>query len=383
MPKIDRSDDSQNIGERLFTLGRDVLSQDVEARDRRGAVDENDWLPLWQAAADAGAFRMVLPPEYGGYGLPVLTAIRALHRLGEGCRDNGMLLGINGQLWAMQMSILEFGTEAQKQHWLPRLVDGRSICCHKVTEEGSGSSAMSIKTRAERTADGYRLSGEKTWIGMGSSADLGQVFAVTNPDHGAWGLSAFLIDLNQPGVHKETKIEKAGHRTVPAGRITLDGVEISEAARLGPEGAGQSIFNRSIDWERRFIFASHVGAMKRQLDETIAFARGRAPGGVAISTHQSVSNRLADMQVRYETSRMLIERAASEMDEGPENRMTPSLVKLAVSEALLANAEAAMRIRGGAGYSIGETERMLRDMAGAVTLGGTSDIQRQIIAALQ
>ena len=107
MPKIDRSDDSQNIGERLFTLGRDVLSQDVEARDRRGAVDENDWLPLWQAAADAGAFRMVLPPEYGGYGLPVLTAIRALHRLGEGCRDNGMLLGINGQLWAMQMSILE------------------------------------------------------------------------------------------------------------------------------------------------------------------------------------------------------------------------------------------------------------------------------------
>ena len=163
---------------------------------------------------------MVLPPEYGGYGLPVLTAIRALHRLGEGCRDNGMLLGINGQLWAMQMSILEFGSEAQKQHWLPRLVDGRSICCHMVTEEGSGSSAMSIKTRAERTDDGYRLSGEKTWIGMGSSADLGQVFAVTNPDHGAWGLSAFLIDLNQPGVHKETKIEKAGHRTVPAGPVS-------------------------------------------------------------------------------------------------------------------------------------------------------------------
>lgn len=242
---------------------------------------------------------------------------------------------------------------------------------------------MSMRTRAERTVNGYRLTGEKTWIGMGPVADVAQVFAVTNPDHGAWGVSAFLVELDRPGIRREARIEKAGHRTVPTGRIEFDDVEIPASALLGSEGAGQSIFNRSIDWERRFIFASHLGAMKRQLDETVVFARKRTPGGTSINTHQSVTNRLADMQVRYETSRLLIEKAAIEVDQKREDRMTPPLVKLGVSEALLANAEAALRIRGGDGYATGETERMFRDMAGAITLGGTSDIQRQMIAALQ
>lgn len=371
------------LEERLFSLGRDVLSQDVDERDRRGAVDAADWRALWQAAADAGVLGLVLPTKFGGAGRSTLTAIRALHRLGEGCRDNGMLLALNAQIWPMQMSILEFGEDAQKQTWLPRLIDGSSVCAHAVTEAGAGSSAMSMCTRAERTANGYRLTGEKTWIGMGPVADVAQVFAVTNPDHGSWGVSAFLVELDQSGIRRDLHIEKTGHRTVPTGRIEFDGVEIPASALLGSEGAGQSIFNRSIEWERRFIFASHLGAMKRQLDEAVVFARNRAPGGISINTHQSITNRLADMQVRYETSRLLIEKAAIEVDQRREDRMTPSLVKLAVSEALLANAEAALRIRGGEGYATGETERMFRDMAGTVSLGGTSDIQRQMIAALQ
>lgn len=371
------------LGDQLFELGRDVLSHDVEARDRSGAVDDADWRPLWQAAADAGVLGLVLPTELGGSGLPVLTAIRALHRLGEGCRDNGMLLAINGQLWAMQMSLLEFGNDDQKQAWLPRMIDGSVICAHAVTEAEGGSNAMSMRTLAERTDTGYRLSGAKTWIGMGPVADVAQVFAITNPDHGAWGISAFLVELDRPGIQREIRLDKAGHRTVPSGCIEFDNVDVPASALLGREGAGQSIFNRSIDWERRFIFASHLGAMKRQLDESIAFAQIRAPGGVPIGQHQSVTNRLADMQVRYESSRLLIENAAIEVDENREDRMTPPMVKLSVSEALLAHAEAALRLRAGDGYASGETERMFRDMAGTVTLGGTSDIQRQIIAALQ
>ena len=374
---------SDDLNERLFALGRDTLSLEVEARDRRGAKDPADWRPLWQAAADAGVMRLVLPTAYGGLGLKVLPAVRALHRLGEGCRDNGMLLALNGQLWAMQMSIMEFGDEAQKSSWLPGLADGSILCAHAVTEPGSGSDISAIRSRAEPVAGGYRLNGEKVWVGMGPAADVAQVFAVTNPDHGAWGLSTFLVELDRPGVVHDEIFDKAGHRTVPAGRMTFSNVELPESALLGREGAGNSIFNRSIDWERRFIFASHVGAMKRQLDETVAFAQQRAPGGVPIATHQSVGNRLADMQLRYETSRMLIERAAQEIDDGVVNRMTAPLVKLHVAEALLANAEDALRIRGGAGYLTGETERMLRDMAGTVTLGGTSDIQRRLIAAMQ
>lgn len=370
-------------GNRLFALGRDVLSHDVDARDRRGAVDSSDWRPLWQKAASAGVLGLVLPEEYGGAGLPVLTAIHALHRLGEGCRDNGLLLALNAQIWPMQMSILEFGNADQKQAWLSQMVEGSVICAHAVTEAEAGSSALSMQTRAERTATGYRISGTKTWIGMGPAADVAQVFAVTNPDHGAWGISVFIIELDRPGVRRDMRIEKSGHRTVPTGRIELDAVDVPTSALLGREGAGQSIFNRSVDWERRFIFSSHLGAMKRQLDETIEFARNRAPGGVPIDRYQSITNRLADMQVRYETSCLLIQNAATEIDTRQEDRMTAPLVKLAVSEALLANAESALRIYGGDGYATGEIERSLRDMAGTVTLGGTSDVQRQLIAALQ
>jgi alkylation response protein AidB-like acyl-CoA dehydrogenase len=341
-----------------------------------------DWRPYWQKIADAGVLGLVIPEEYGGAGHGTLTAVRALQRLGETCRDNGFLLAINGQLWAMQQSFFQFGTEAQRRAWLPGLIDGSVLCCHAVTEATSGSDAMSLQTRAEKVSGGYRITGEKIWIGMAPGADLAQVFAVTRPDAGAWGLSAFMVDLALPGVVRGKPYEKVGHRTVPAGDLSFDGVVVPEDARLGPEGAGQSIFLKSIDWERRFIFSGHVGAMRRQLRETAEFARQRAPGGTPIARHQSVSNRLADMHLRYETSRLLLENAARELDAGTETPATAPLAKLHISEALLANAEDAMRIHGGAGYRKGEVERMFRDAAGAVTLGGTSDIQRRVIAAM-
>lgn len=372
-----------DLGDALFDLGREILSRDVIARDQRGAKDPADWRPLWDEAAKAGVLKLVLPQAYGGMGLTLLDAVRALHRLGEGSRDTGMLLALNGQLWAMQMSILEFGTEDQRQRWLPPLASGEILCAHAVTETASGSDAMAMQTRAERTETGYRLTGDKVWIGTGPAADVAQVFAVTNPDHGAWGLSAFLVDLTLPGVTRGEIYDKTGHRTVPAGPIRFDRVEIPQDARLGSEGAGQTIFTRSIDWERRFIFASHVGVMKRQLDEAIAFAARRSPGGTPIDSHQSVTNRLADMRTRWLTARLLIEEAAREIDEAREDKATAPLVKLAVSEALVEQASDAMRLRGGDGYKRGEEERMMRDMAGAVTLGGTSDIQRRVIAAVQ
>lgn len=368
--------------EMAYALGRDHFSADVEGRDRRGARDDAEWRPLWDLAAGSGILGLAMPAAYGGSGLGILETIRILHRLGEGCRDSGMLLALNGQMWAMQMSILAFGTEEQRAAWLPPLISGERLCAHAVTEAASGSNAMAMTTRAEPIAGGYRITGEKVWVGMGPRADVAQVFAATNPDHGAWGLSVFLVDLDLPGVHRGEIYDKVGHRTVPTGPILFDRVEIPAAARLGPEGAGQAIFNQSIDWERRFIFAGHVGAMKRQLGETVRFARERRPGGVPIGDFQSVSNRLADMHLRWESSRLLIENAARELDEGRAGNTTAATVKLHVSEALLANAEDALRIRAGQGYMTGETERMLRDAAGCITLGGTSDIQRRIIASL-
>lgn len=359
-----------------------ALSDDVMARDLRGAKDAADWRPLWDKAAKAGVLGWALPKAYGGAGFSALQTVRQMAVLGETCRDNGMLLALNGQMWAMQMSILEFGSEAQKTELLPKLGRGDLVCAHAVTEADSGSNAMAMQTRAEPIEGGYRLTGDKVWIGMGPVADIAQVFASTKPEHGQWGLSVFMVDLTLPGIKRGEIYEKVGHRTVPAGPVSFDGVEIPSSARIGPEGAGQSIFNRSIDWERKFIFAGHVGAMKRALREAVEFAHARKPGGTAIDTFQSVSNRLADMKLRHETCRLMIENAAREIDEGAEDKSTGALAKLHVAEALLANAEDALRLRGGAGYLAGEPERMLRDAAGCITLGGTSDIQRRIIAAL-
>ncbi len=373
----------EELAEAYRALGDEVLSRDVETRDKRGAHSTEDWLPLWTAAADAGVLQLVLPEEYGGQGRSMADAMRVLHALGEGCRDNGMLLALNGQLWAMQMSVYEFGSEAQKAQWLPRMSDGSAICAHAVTETNSGSDVAGIRARAEKIDGGYRLNGEKIWIGMAPAAHVAQVFAITNPDHGAWGMSAFLIDLDTPGVTRSAPYDKVGHRTVPAGALTFTDVEVPDSALLGREGAGHAIFTQSIAWERCFIFSSHLGAMKRQLDESIAFAQHRAPNGTPIINHQTVANRLADMQLRYETSRLLVENAAREFDGGAPGRMTPALVKLGVAEALLENALEAQRIRGSAGYLAGETERMVRDMTGTITLGGTSDIQRRLIAAFQ
>jgi alkylation response protein AidB-like acyl-CoA dehydrogenase len=369
--------------EEFRTLGADILSKDVEARDRRGAQDPGDWLDKWQAAARAGVLGLVLPRAFGGQDLPVVDAIKALHALGEGCRDNGLLLGLNGQLWAMQKTIFEFGNADQKQFWLPGLVDGSLICAHAVTEKNSGSDVTGIRTTAEKTSDGYRLNGEKVWIGMAPMAHVAQVFAITNPAHGAWGMSAFLVDLDTPGVSRSAPYDKSGHRTVPAGQIIFDDVHVPDSALIGREGSGHAIFTQSIAWERCFIFSSHLGAMKRQLDETVDYARRRSTNGTPIINHQTVANRLADMQVRYETARLMIENAAREMDAGSLGRMTPAIVKLTVAEALLANALDAQRVHGANGYLFGETERMVRDMAGTITLGGTSDVQRLLISAFQ
>ncbi len=377
------TDVTENLCARFRTLGQDVLSQDVAARDKRGAQRLEDWLPLWNAAADAGALGLVLPGEYGGQGLPISDAIKALHALGESCRDTGLLLALNGQLWAMQKTVFEFGSQEQKNRWLPGMVDGSAICAHAVTEVNSGSDVAGIRTTAEKIDGGYRLNGEKIWIGMAPAAHVAQVFAITNPDHGAWGMSAFLVDLATPGISRSAPYDKTGHRTVPAGNLVFENVDVPASALLGSEGAGHAIFTQSIAWERCFIFSSHVGAMKRQLDETIAFARERSPNGTPIINHQSVSNRLADMQLRYETARLMIEKAAHEFDAGELNRMTPPLVKLSVAEALLENALQAQRIRGASGYLSGETERMVRDMSGTITLGGTSDVQRRLISAFQ
>ena len=252
-----------------------------------------------------------------------------------------------------------------------------------MTEEESGSNAFQLATTATPTEGGYLLNGKKVYIGLGPVADIILTFASTNLKNGRWGISTFIVDAKTDGVRLSAPQSKMGLRTAPLGEIEFKDAFVPADTLLGREGAGASIFNSSMDYERSFIFASHVGSMARQLDNTIAFVKSRKVGGQPISQHQSVSNRIADMKVRLETARLFLQNAASLIDQGKQIPLEAAMAKLVISELFVENSLAAIRLHGGQGYMTDSgIERDLRDAIGGVIYSGTSDIQRNLIAAI-
>lgn len=360
-------------------FAKDQLTYNLEQRDAECFfVEEN-----WQACAKQGILGLNIPKEYGGSGYDMTTTILMLEALGYGCPDNGFTLGINGQIWAVQEPILKFGSEKQKQTFLPKLLNGTWKGAHGMTEQESGSNAFELSTLATKTEGGYILNGKKVYIGLGPVADVILTFASTNPKRGRWGISTLIVDAKSDGITLSPAQSKMGLRTSPLGEIIFQDVFVSEDRLLGTEGAGASIFNASMDYERSFIFASHVGSMARQLDDTIAFATSRKVGKHPISKHQAVSHRIADMKVRLETARIFLQKSAWLTDQGKRIPMDAAMAKLVISEMFVENSLAAIRIHGGKGYltEFG-VERDLRDAMGGVIYSGTSDIQRNVIAAM-
>lgn len=359
------------------------LNVELEVRDRSGISDESVFRRLWRDIADFGVLGLVAPTPFGGQEYDIPTAAVALFGLGRTCRDNGLLLAVSAQIWTVIQPILEFGSDAQKQALIPQLVAGEIIGSDAVSEPDSGSDAMTVQTTAVLDGDCYVLNGKKVYVGQASFCDFAIVFAQTNPDAGAWGVSAFLVPMNLPGITRAEPLDKIGYRTISNGAIRFTDVRLRKSALLGKPGAGKAIFARSSIWERQMIFAAHTGAMARQLANCIAFARSRSSQGQRIAAYQSVSNRLADMKVRLETCRLMQMRAAWQMEQGIGTALDAAVTKLTISEALLASSLDAQRIHGGAGFLIGsDVGRDTRDHLGSVILGGTSDIQRNIISSL-
>ena len=238
-----------------------------------------------------------------------------------------------------------------------------------------------MQTRAERRGDGWVLNGRKIWITAGPIADLCLCFASTDPSKGILGISAFLVDRDAPGFRVVREIPKLGMKSVPMGELAFEDCRLSADALLGREGRGAPIFNESMELERGAILSSALGTMRRQLERCVRHARTRQQFGQPISKFQSVSNRLADMAMRLEASRLLVYRFAHEHARGGDSALAASMAKLQVSESFLQNSLDAVRIFGAAGYAE-ETglECDLRDGVGSVIFSGTNDIQRNLIA---
>ena len=372
--------DEQRSGyDACVAFAREHLNEGLPERDRSCSFSPS----AWRHCAVFGVLGWSVPTEYGGSGLDVETTVRYLEGIGYGCRDNGLTLGLNGQIWTIQVPLLQFGSEEQKRRYLPRLCSGELLAADGITEANSGSDAFSMQTRAERVDGGYVLNGEKCYIGMAPVAGVSLVFAITDPNVGQWGVSAFLVDSDSDGYEPSAPREKMGLRTGSLGDIRFTDCFVPEENRLGPEGGGASIFNYTMEWERSFIFSSHVGSMARQLDACVDYARERQQFGKSIGQFQSVANRVADMKVRLETARLLLYKMAWMKQKGESATLESSMTKLHISESFAANSLDAMRIHGAHGYlSEFEVERDVRDALGGVIYGGTSDIQRNIIARI-
>jgi hypothetical protein len=337
----------------------------------------------WRRCAEFGVQGLPIPSAYGGSGQDLTTTLLAMEALGYACRDNGLVFSLNAQMWAFELPLLKFGNEVQKQRYLPRLCSGEIIGAHAVTEPQYGSDAMSMAARAVRDGDFYTLSGSKTFVTNGPVADVFLVFATVDPAMRAAGITAFLVDRDAPGLEVSPPIPKMGLRTSPMGQVTMDGCRVSAASRLGAEGAGVAVFNSAMEWERACIFASHLGAMQRLLEDTIAYARQRHQFGVPISQHPPIADRIVDMKVAIEAGRLLLYQVGALKDSGRDAVLEAAIAKLFVSEAHVRQALDALQIHGGYGYCTEyPIEREVRDAIPGTIYSGTSEMQRKIIARI-
>jgi len=373
--------DQQQLKSDFRNFAEKELNSSIFERDKNLSFSREDW----QKCADFGVLGIAVSATYGGRQkkLDLLSATLAMEGLGYSCRDNGLPFAMSAQMWTVQLPIEQFGTDEQKQRFLPDMVSGKKMACHALTEPNAGSDVFSMQTSATKVEGGYILNGEKCLITLAPVADLALVFAVTNSKLGKWGISAFIVEAGTLGFSVSTNKEKMGLRTVPIGNLYFKDCFVPEENRLGKEGAGWSITNHSLEHDRCSILASQLGAMEYQLEQSISFVKKRKQFGKSVGEFQSVSNRIAEMKLRLETSRLLLYNVAWIKDQGKPAMLESALLKLQLSESYVASSLDTIRNHGGYGYlSKNEVERELRDAIGGVIYAGTSDIQKNIIAKL-
>jgi len=365
------------LKESAIKFARSQLNKDSKHND------ETETFPreAWRACGKFGIQGMPIPSEYGGGGTDIVSTVLVMEGLGYACNDNGLIFSLNAQMWSLELPLLEFGTQEQKKKYLPGLVSGDLIGVHAMTEPDSGSDAFSLRTKANLEGDKYVLNGSKLYITNAPVSDVMIVFATQKPGSGFAGVSAFLVEKNTPGFSVSSPLKKMGLRTSPMGEVVLTDCKIPVGNRLGKEGAGMAIFNSSMEWERSCILASAVGAMQRQLEECVEYAKIRKQFGQPIGKFQSISSKISNMYLRMESARLMIYKVAWLKQQGKPAIAEAAAAKVLTSEAWVQSCLDAIQIHGAFGYMRDSgIERDLRDSVAGTIYSGTSEIQRLIIA---
>lgn len=362
----------------VIEFARRELNKGVKEREKAGESSRVSW----EKCAAFGIQGLPLPECYGGSGMDIMTCVLAMEGLGYACQDSGLLFTISSHIWTCENPILKFGTDQQKDKFLPSLCRGELIGGHAMTEPDSGSDAFNMRTHAVKKGDRYILNGTKMFITNAPIADLLVVFAVTDKKKGFAGVSAFIVEKGFPGFKTGNPIDKMGLRTSPIGEVVLEDCEVPAENLLGKEGSAAAIFNSEMEWERSCLFATHLGAMESEFEQCVQYANERRQFGSSIGKFQSVSHKIADMKVRIELSRLILYKVASMKAMGKRAPVESAIAKLFISESYVATALDALQIHGAYGYTTEfDLERHLRDAVAGKIYSGTSEIQRNIISS--
>jgi butyryl-CoA dehydrogenase len=357
---------------------REFTDKEIVKQTRENARNHHFDLDLVKKIAAQGYLGAIVPTEYGGAGLDYLSYGLIVEEIGRG--DSAIRTVISVQTSLVCSAILKWGSEEQKQHYLPKLCSGEWLGCFGLTEPDTGSDAANQKTRAKKTDDGWVINGSKMWISMGNYAKVALIFAQTDPELGYKGLACFLVDTEQDGYKPSTIEHKMGLHASDTASIALEDVHVTDEQMLGGIGEGFKVAMSALDSGRYSVAAGCVGICQGCVEESVSYAKEREQFGRPIASFQLVQAMIADMVLKTEASRMLVWRAGWLKDLGRPNTLETSVAKLHATEASLECANLAIQVHGGAGYVDDHpVERYFRDARVTTLYEGTSQIQKLII----
>ena len=376
------SEEQQALRRSVIQFAQNELVSDLIEEDRK---QEFSW-DGWRQCARFGIQGLLAPEEFGGGGADLLTTVVALEALGYGCRNNGLIFSINAHLWGCTTPLLDFGTEAQKRKYLAKLARGEWVGAKAFAEAGAaqgcantnGGGFSRMRARAEHKEGRWVLNGSKVSVSNAPLADLlivyAHVDAAASADReGGPGVTAFLVEKDAPGLSASPPVERMGLRTSPAGDLSLVNCEVPEENVLGGIGGGAAILEASTEVERIGLMAGELGMMQRQLETSTHYAAERKQFGQPIGKFPAVAAKLANMDVRLETSRLVLYKAAWLKQQGKNPQREIGIARAYVPDAAIQTCRDAVQIHGGYGYMTEyQIERELRD-AVSEKIHGMSD----------
>lgn len=341
-------------------------------------IDAEDWFPreLWPAMGELGLHGITVDEEYGGLGLGYLEHVIACEEVSRASASIGLSYGAHSNLCVNQIS--RWANPEQKAKYLPRLISGEHVGSLAMSEAGAGSDVVSMKLRAEKTANGYVLNGTKFWITNATYADTLVVYAKTG--EGSRGITTFLIEKGMPGFSIGQKIDKMGMRGSPTAELVFNDCEVSDEQVMGPLNGGVSVLMSGLDYERTVLAGIQLGIMQACLDVVLPYLRERKQFGQPIGHFQLMQAKVADMYVALNSARAYVYTVAKNCDAGRTTRFDAAGAILLASENAVRVSLEAIQALGGAGYTKDwPVERFARD-AKLLDIGaGTNEIRRMLI----